>query len=164
MDPKKVSGVTEWKTPKNKRDVQSFLGFANYYRRFIRDFSLIAKPMTRLTGNVEWQWDEDEQLAFDMIKEAITTAPVLAIPNHEDLYKVECDASDFATGAILSQKQNDKWHPVAFISKSLTKEEKNYQIYDKEMLSMMLALREWRHYLKGAKQQFEIWSDHRNLT
>ena len=77
-----------------------------------------------------------------MIKTAITITPVLAIPNQEDLFKVECDALDFATGAILSQKQNNKWHPVAFISKSLTKEEKNYQIYDKEILSMMLALRE----------------------
>jgi hypothetical protein len=164
MDPKKISGVTNWPVPKRKRDIQSFLGFANFYRRFIKDFSLIAKPMTKLTGKVDWQWGQEQQEAFDQIKKAMTFAPVLAIPTQDDPIRLECDASDYATGAVLSQQQQGLWHPLGYISGSMSETERNYEVYDKELLSMMLALEEWRHLLIGAKHPFEIWSDHRNLT
>jgi hypothetical protein len=164
IDPKRISGVTNWPIPKRKRDVQSFLGFANFYRRFIKDFSLIAKPMTKLTGKVEWQWGQKQQEAFDEIKKAMTSAPVLAIPTQADPMRLECDASDYATGAVLSQQQKGLWHPLGYISSSMSETERNYEVYDKELLSMMLALEEWRHLLIGAKHPFEIWSDHRNLT
>jgi len=77
--------------------------------------------------------------------------------------RIEADASDYAIGAILSQKQDDKWHPIAYLSKSLTETQRNYEIYDKEMLAIMLALEEWRYYLIGAKDVFEVWTDHQNL-
>lgn len=163
MDPAKVTGVTSWPTPTSKREVQGFLGFANFYRRFIQGFSSIAAPLNRLTGLVEWIWTEAEQQAFDRIKTAITTAPVLAVPNDHDPFKVECDASKFALGAELAQLQNGQWHTIAFLSKSLSPAERNYEIYDREMLALITALDEWRHFLKGAQTQFEIHSDHKNL-
>ncbi|PIL37451.1 hypothetical protein GSI_01145 [Ganoderma sinense ZZ0214-1] len=163
MDPAKVTGVTSWPTPCSKRDVQGFLGFANFYRRFIKDFSTIAAPLNRLTGLVEWSWTEAEQHSFDRIKAAITSAPVLAVPNDHDPFKVECDASKFALGAELAQHQDGQWRTIAFLSKSLSPAERNYEIYDREMLALIVALDEWRHFLKGAQSRFEIHSDHKNL-
>lgn len=163
MDPVKVHGVSEWPVPKCKRDVQAFLGFTNFYRRFIKDYGEIARPLTSLTGKADWIWGESQQRAFEQIKESIVTAPVLIIPTDNEPYRVECDASDYAVGAVLSQMHEGKWHPVAFLSKSMTAVERNYEIYDKELLAMMTALDEWRHYLMGAKHEFEIWTDHKNL-
>ncbi|KAJ3007050.1 hypothetical protein NUW54_g3696 [Trametes sanguinea] len=163
MDPGKVAGVTDWPVPCCKRDLQAFLGFANFYRRFIKDFAKIATPLNRLTGLAEWTWGQDEQTAFEGIKRAITSAPVLAIPNDDDPFKVECDASKFAVGAELSQKQGGIWKPIAFLSKSLSPAERNYEIYDRELLAIMTALDEWRHFLKGARHTFEIHTDHKNL-
>nr|VWO98958.1 Hexose transporter [Ganoderma boninense] len=163
MDPAKVTGVTSWPTPTSKREVQGFLGFANFYRRFIKDFSAIAAPLNRLTGLVDWIWTEADQQAFERIKSAITSAPVLAVPNDHDPFKVECDASKFALGAELAQRQNGQWRTIAFLSKSLSPAERNYEIYDREMLALITALDEWRHFLKGAQTQFEIHSDHKNL-
>ena len=85
------------------------------------------------------------------------------MPKRDGDFRVEVDASNFGTGAVLSQEQNGKWHPVAFMSKTLTEAEKNYEIYDKELLAIIKALRLWRQYLLDAKQQFEIWTDHENL-
>nr|VWO96109.1 Uncharacterized protein [Ganoderma boninense] len=152
MDPAKVTGVTSWPTPTSKRDVQGFLGFANFYRRFIKDFSAIAAPLNRLTGLVEWIWTEAEQQAFERIKIAITLAPVLAVPNDHDPFKVECDASKFALGAELAQRQNGQWRTIAFLSKSLSPAERNYEIYDREMLALITALDEWRHFLTSVKR------------
>ena len=163
MDPAKVAGVTEWPIPTCKKELQAFLGFANFYRRFIKDFAKIATPLNRLTGLVDWKWGSEEQEAFEGIKHTITSSPVLAIPNDDDPFKVECDASKFAIGAELSQKQDGVWKPVAFLSKSLSPAERNYEIYDREMLAVMTALGEWRHFLVGARQQFEIHTDHKNL-
>ena len=95
----------------------------------------------------------------------MTSAPILALPDNSRPYRVEADSSDFATGAVLSQQspEDDKWHPVAFLSKSLSPVEQNYKIHDKEMLAIIRALEEWRHFLEGAEHQFEIWTDHKNL-
>ena len=164
MDAKKVEAIQTWPEPKNLTNVQSFLGFCNFYRRFIKDFSKIARPLNRLTGNVEWQWGEEERKAFEGLKEAVKTFPVLAVPTDEDPFRVESDASDFAVGAILSQKQEGKWRPIAYFSQSMSQAERNYAIYDKEMLAIMLALREWRQYLLGAKHPVEVWTDHKNLS
>ena len=163
MDPAKVEGVTKWPTPTCKKHVQGFLGFANFYRRFIKDFSKVAGPLNRLTGLNEWRWTSEEQTAFDTIKTLITTAPVLAVPDDEGQFKVECDASKFALGAELSQKQEGKWRTIAFLSRSLTPAERNYEIYDREMLAIIHALDEWRHFLLGAKHPVEVRTDHKNL-
>ena len=94
---------------------------------------------------------------------AITTVPVLQMPLDDGKYKVEADSSDYATGAVLSQEQDGRWHPIAFLSRSLSDTERNYDIFDKEMLAIIRALEEWRHHLQGAKEPFEIWTDHQNL-
>jgi hypothetical protein len=125
---------------------------------------LIAKPITKLTGKVEWQWGQEQRDAFDGIKTAMTSAPVLAIPTQDDLICLECNASDYAIGAVLSQNQQGLWHPLGYISSSMSETECNYEVYDKELSSIMQALEEWRHLLMGAKHPVEIWSDHRNLT
>lgn len=166
MDPSKVEGVQGWPTPTKVKHVQAFLGLANFYRRFIKDFAKIARPLTKLTcKDVPWQWEEEQDTAFNSLKTAFTSAPILQLPNDTAPFRLETDSSDFATGAVLEQVGLDKlWHPVAFYSKSLNEHERNYEIYDKELLAIVRALEEYRHYLEGHPEPVEIWSDHLNLT
>jgi hypothetical protein len=122
MDPVKVARVAEWPTPTKKKEVQSFLGFANFYRRFIEGFSHHAKPLFKLTKkDRKWTWGEEEQQAFDKLKSRITSSPILHFADDSKAFRIEADSSDFATGAVLSQQSSDdlKWHPIAFYSKSL---------------------------------------------
>ena len=163
MDPQKVAAVQEWPEPTNKKELQQFIGFVNYYRRFIKGFSGIAKPLHVLTGNTDWKWEEGEQKAFEQLKQAITNEPVLAVPTDDDQFRVEADSSNFANGAVLSQLINGKWRPIAYRSQALSPTERNYEIYDRELLAIVEALRDWRQYLLGAKHTFEIWTDHLNL-
>jgi hypothetical protein len=166
MDPVKVAGVADWPRPECKKEVQSFLGFTNFYRRFIQGFSHHARPLFNLTKNdVKWEWSTGEQSAFDTLKRLITSAPILASPDNSRPFRIEADSSDFATGAVLSQQSTEdgKWHPVAFLSKSLSEVERNYEIHDKEMLAIIRAIEEWRHFLEGAEHKFEVWTDHKNL-
>ena len=168
MDPVKVSGVAEWPTPWNKKEVQSFVGFVNFYRRFIKDFSHHAHTLFNLTKkDVGWKWEELEQVAFDKLKELITSAPVLIFLDDSCPYRIEADSSNVATGAVLSQwtlsENGGKWYPIAFFSKSFSPVEWNYEIHDKEMLAIINALEEWQHYLEGTPCQFEVWTDHKNL-
>jgi hypothetical protein len=140
MDPVKVAGVVEWPQPKNKQEVQSFLGFANFYHQFIKDFSHHAHPLFDLTRNDQkWKWDTPEATTFRKLKEAITSTPVLTTPADNRPFRIEADSSDFPTGAVLSQlsMEDKKWHPVAYLSKSLSETERNYEIHDKEMLAIM---------------------------
>jgi Reverse transcriptase (RNA-dependent DNA polymerase). len=167
MDEEKLAGVLEWPVPTKVKQVQAFLGFANFYRRFIEDFAKMSKPLTDLTKKDRtWTWGPEQQESFEALKKAFTTAPVLRIPNDEDPFKLSTDASDFATGAVLSQQDpvTTKWHPVAFFSKSLDIHERNYEIYDKELLAIIRGLEEYRHHLEGHPIKVEIWSDHQNLT
>jgi hypothetical protein len=159
MDPVKVTGVVEWPTPMNKKEVQSFLGFANFYRRFIANFSHHARPLFDLTKK------DAEEGAFAKLKEIVTSAPILILPQVDRPFRIEADGSGVATGAVLSQvsPEDDKWHPVAFLSKSLSEVERHYEIHDLEMLAIIRALEEWRHYLEGARHPVEIWTDHKNL-
>jgi len=104
MDPVKVARVREWPTPENRTDVQAFIGFVNFYRRFIRDFSTIARPLFDLTcSDKAWNWDAKEQKAFECLKMAVTTAPVLVSPQGSEPFRIEADSSDFTSGAVLSQ-------------------------------------------------------------
>ena len=166
MDPVKVAGVADWPAPTSKREVQSFLGFANFYWHFIEGFSHFARPLFDLTKkDSPWRWGGSEQAAFKTLKSKITSTPVLAFPDSDRPFRIEADSSDVATGAVLSQQsgEDDKWHPVAFYSKSLSEVERNYEIHDKEMLAIIRALEEWRHLLEGAQHPVEIWTDHKNL-
>src|SRR5260221_3077380 len=163
MDPVKVQGVTDWLQPAKVKDVQSFIGFVNFYQRFIQNFSEIAPPLHALTQkSKDWLWGAAEQQAFDALKNAITSAPTLTFPSRCSLFHLECDASNFATGAILSQQQEDGlFHLIGFMSKSFSDTEQNYQIHDKEMLAIMHALEEWRHFLEGSNQKFKIHMGHK---
>jgi len=140
MDPVKVAGVREWPVPENRTDVQAFIGFVNFYHRFIQDFSTIARPLFDLTRSDQaWNWGTKEQKAFKRLKMAVTTAPTLVLPQDLEPFCIEADSSDFALGAVLSQQLpgEEKWHPVAFYSKSLSPVEWNYEIHDKEMFAII---------------------------
>ena len=146
MDPIKVAGVTEWLIPTNKKEVQLFLGFTNFYWRFIKGFSHVACPLFDLTKvDSTFHWSMEEQLAFDTLQQRITSAPILTLPDNSRPYHVEADSSDFTTGVVLSQEcpEDGKWHPIAFLSKSLSPIERNYELHDKEMLDIVRALEEW---------------------
>ncbi len=163
MDPVKIAGIAEWPMPTKKRELQSFLGFTNFYRKFIKNYSKVIKVLTALTGLAPWKWGPEQDRAFIELKKRMAEDIILAIPNETDPFMVEANTSEGAIGAVLSQKQNGKWRPVAFMSKSLSATKRNYEIYDKELLAIMLALEEWRHYLMGAAVDIEIWTDHQNL-
>ena len=164
MDQTKVKAILDWPEPKNIKGVRSFLGLANFYRRFIKDYARVACPLHDLTKKEEpFQWEEAQQTAFDTLKKHFTTTPVFAFPDLDCKFCLELDASDYATGAVLSIEKDSIWHPVAFSSHSMMPQEQNYLVADKEVLSVIQTLEQWCHYLEGARHQFEIWNDHANL-
>jgi hypothetical protein len=166
MDPVKIAGIADWLTPSNKKEVQSFISFINFYRRFIPGFSHHARALFDLTmKDVRFIWGMPQKDSFMKLKELITLAPVLVLPNDDLPFRLEADSSGIATGVVLSQQQvNDNvWHPVAFLSKALNPVERNYEIHDTEMLAIIQGLEEWRHYLEGARHPVDIWTDHKNL-
>ena len=163
MDPKKIDALTTWPTPRCKKDVQQFLGFVNFYRRFIKDFAKTARPLNHLCGSSPWSWSSVENDAFLSLRHSVINGPILALPLDDAPFRVEADSSGYATGAVLSQLQNASWRPVAFSSKALSDVERNYDIHDRELLSIMRALSDWRKYLHGSDTPFEIHSDHKNL-
>jgi hypothetical protein len=166
MDPVKVNGIATWPTPRNVKNIQSFVGFCNFYQHFIQDFLRIAKLLHMLTTkDQKWDWTPECQAAFDVLKARFTSLPILILPDLTKPYRIECNASDYATGAILSQQDNDnKWHPVAYLSKAMLPAERNYDIYNKELLAIVHAFEAWRHYLKGSTYAINVFSDHSNLT
>jgi hypothetical protein len=165
MDSAKVEAVTSWPTPASILDVQIFLGLANFYRRFIKNFSKIIAPITRLLKkDVQFGWDKSANKAFKTLKKAFTSAPML---RHFDFNRpavVETDASDFAEGGVISQRDDHgNLYPVAFFSRKFSPAELNYEIYDKEMLAIVDCLVTWRHYLQGSGHPVEVITDHKNL-
>lgn len=143
----KISSITNWETPTTVKQVKSFLGFANFYQQFIKDFSTIAALLHQLKGGERiWKWGDKQQQAFKAIKKAITSKLVLILPNDFGKFCVEVDTSNVGTGAVLSEEKDRKWHPVAFMSKALTSAERNYKIYNKELLAIIKALSLWQHY------------------
>ena len=136
MEKEKVQGVIEWPVLKSVKDVQKFLRLANYYRRFVKDFAKIARPLYEMTRKEnKWSRRERQQKTFEELKKRFMTEPVLVTLDLDKEIRVEVDASDFTTGGVLSIKcKDEKWRPVAYISKLLNKAEKNYEIHNKEML------------------------------
>ncbi|RAL61484.1 hypothetical protein DID88_009413 [Monilinia fructigena] len=165
MDPEKVTAITSWEQPLSVKDLQRFLGFANFYRRFIKDFSKICRPLNDLLRkDIGWIWDASHRDAFATLKDAFITAPVLAYFDHNKRTVLETDASDWASGGVLSQYDSDGLlRPVAYFSAKHSAAECNYEIYDKELLAIIKSMEEWRPELQGSQQEFEILTDHKNL-
>lgn len=166
MDPAKLKAVVEWPTPSSRRELQSFLGFSNFYRRFIRDYSSVARPLTALTSTkLPFRWNEEAGKAFTDLKQRFTSAPILTVPDPSLQFVVEVDASESGVGGVLSQRspKDNKLHPCSFFSYRLSPAERNYDIGDRELLAVKMALEEWRHWLEGADPHFIVWTDHKNL-
>jgi hypothetical protein len=158
VDPSKVESVTKWEQPLNVTDVRSFLGMAGYYRRFIENFSKIAKPMTEfLKNNTKFEWSEACEKSFQELKKRLTTAPVLTLPDIKKDFVVYCDASKRGLGCVLMQEGK----VVAYASRQLKKHEENYPTHDLELAVVVHALKIWRHYLIGNK--CELLTDHKSL-
>lgn len=166
MDPDKISAIQGWKEPQNVKEVQSFLGLANYYRRFIKSFAKLATPLTNLTKKLtKFKWEDPEITAFQQLKDAITSEPVLVMFDRTKPIEVETDASDYAIGGQIGQRDpNGKLRPIAFFSKKLHGPALRYPIYDKEFMAIVEAFKEWRHYLHGSLHKVKVWTDHNNIT
>ncbi|GJW24641.1 putative reverse transcriptase domain-containing protein [Tanacetum coccineum] len=158
VDPSKVESVKNWKIPESSTEIRSFLGLAGYYRRFIENFSKIAKPLTLLTQkNKTYVWGDKQDEAFRILKEKLCNAPVLALPDGPDDFVVYCDASKQGFGCVLMQRGK----VIAYASRQLKKHEKNYTTHDLELGAVVFALKIWRHYLYGTKSV--IYTDHKSL-
>ena len=165
MDPAKIAGVDTWPVPTTPTEVRKVLGFFNFYRPFIEGFANIARPLHKLTRkDFEWRWGKEEQEAFDKLKKRITSEPVLAHAALDDQFELEVDASGYAVGAVLLQRKEDgKKHPIGYYSATLNEAQRNYDIYDLELLAIVMALKNWRPLLAGSPHKIIIYSDHLNL-
>ncbi|CAI7883867.1 unnamed protein product [Closterium sp. NIES-54] len=162
VGPKKIEAVRTWKTQENVKELQQFLGFANYYNRFVPQYAKIATPLTNLLKkNTPFKWEDVHQQAMEQLKTALTSAPVLILPDPEKDYVIEADASDQAIGAVLMQDQGKGLQPIAYLSKKLHGAELNYPIHDKEALAIITAFKTWRCYLEGRKTT--VYTDHCSL-
>ena len=171
MDKQRVEAIASWEIPKSYHEIQVFLGFCNFYRRFIRAYSLIALPLTSLLrgskngkkpGSVKLSNDETQ--AFHRLLDAFQEAPVLQYFDPQKNIRIEPDASNLGMAGILSQPDDDgKWHPVAFWSKKFSGAELHYSTPDQELFAIVYSFKQWRHYLEGSKYPVEVLSDHANL-
>uniref|UniRef100_A0A2N9F9C1 Reverse transcriptase/retrotransposon-derived protein RNase H-like domain-containing protein n=1 Tax=Fagus sylvatica TaxID=28930 RepID=A0A2N9F9C1_FAGSY len=144
VDEEKVKAIQEWPTPTTISQVWSFHGLASFYRWFVRDFSSLASPLTEvIKKNVPFKWGKEQEKAFNLIKEKLTNAPLLVLPNFAKTFEIECDASGIGIGAVLMQEG----HPVAYFSEKLSGAALNYPTYDKEIYALVRALENWQHYL-----------------
>ena len=166
MDPVKLDGITAWPTPTKLKEVCSFLGFANYYQRFIPEYSSVACPLIDLTKKDHpWEWTPTCQKAFDNLKALFLKQPVLHIPNPNTPFTITTDTSKFASGGVLLQAdENEDWHPCSYLSNSFLPAERNYDIYDQELLAVINALNAWHHYLRKFPFPVQVFTDHKNLT
>lgn len=166
MQRKKIEAVLDWATPTTVTEVRAFLGFANFYRRFLKNHSKTILPLTALTKlDEQWNWTEKHQEAFEKVKQQIASDPVLLGADPTKPFEVETDASDYAIGAQLGQRDEDgRLHPVSFMSKKLSGPQLRYTLPDKELMAIVEALKDWKHWLIGAKHPITVYSDHKNLT
>ncbi|GJP62245.1 hypothetical protein CLOP_g19329 [Closterium sp. NIES-67] len=162
VDPKKIKAIRTWKTPENVKELQQFLGFANYYNMFVPQYAKLAAPLTNpLKKNTPYKWEPKHLEAVEQLKQALTSAPVLILPDPERDYVIEADASDQAVGAVLMQDQGNGLQPIAYLSKKLHGAELNYPIHDKDALAIVIAFKAWRCYLEGRRTT--VYTDHCSL-
>ncbi|GJR22108.1 putative reverse transcriptase domain-containing protein [Tanacetum coccineum] len=158
VDPAKIESVKDWASPKTPTEIRQFLGLAGYYRRFIEGFSKIAKPMTKLTQKkVKFEWGDKQEAAFQLLKQKLCSAPILALPEGSEDFIVYCDASKKGLGAVLMQREK----VISYASRQLKIHEKNYTTHDLELGAVVFALKIWRHYLYGTK--CTVFTDHKSL-
>ncbi|KAK0595339.1 hypothetical protein LWI29_005754 [Acer saccharum] len=158
VDEEKVKAIKEWSKPTNVGQVRSFHGLASFYRRFVKDFSSLAAPLTEvIKKNVGFKWGNEQENAFNLTKEKLTNAPLLALPNFAKAFEIECDASGLGIGAVLLQEGR----PIAYFSEKISGAALNYPTYDKEMYALIRALETWQHYLWP--KEFVIHTDHESL-
>ncbi|GKC90366.1 putative mitochondrial protein [Tanacetum coccineum] len=157
MDLAKVEAIISWPTPSTIHDIRSFHGLASFYWHFIRNFSSIIAPLTECMKGGRFTWTSEAAKAFDILKGKVTEAPILALPNSDDVFQVECDASGVDIGGVLCQNQQ----PIDFFSEKLNDARRKYSTYDKEFYAIVRSLDTWRHYLFSNK--FVLFSDHEAL-
>lgn len=166
-DSAKVQAVVQWPIPTSRKHLQHFWGFINFYLCFVRNYSQVAAPLTRLTSSkLPFIWNQEDEAAFSKVKKLFTSAPVLIHPDPSKPFIVAVDASDVGVGAVLFQWSGPvyKLQPCAFFSHYPSPAERNYDVGDRELLAVKLLLEEWRHLHEGAEHLFIIWTDHKNLT
>ena len=158
VDPKKTDAVKSWPRPLSPSDIRSFLGLAGYYRRFVEGFSSIASPLTALTQKKsKFEWSESCEKSFQLLKDKLTSAPVLTLPEGTEGFVVYCDASRVGLGCVLMQHGK----VIAYVSRQLKVHEKNYPTHDLELAAVVFALKIWRHYLYGV--HVDVFTDHKSL-
>jgi RNase H-like domain found in reverse transcriptase len=166
MDAVKLGGIRDWPVSTMLKQTRSFLKFGNFYRKFISHYSELAQPLNDLTKkDKKFEWTTECQEAFDTMKKRFKEEPVLLMPDQSKPFQIESDALKVATGVVLTQlDSNGDRHPVAFLSKTFFETERKYEIYDRELLGIIRALKEWRHYIQGSGHTTIVYSDHKNLT
>ena len=157
MDPAKVQAIHDWPVPKSTRAVRGFLGLAGYYRRFVLNYGAIAAPLTGLLKKEGFSWSGEAAAALEALKEAVTSAPVLALPDFSKPFVVECDASTHGFGAVLLQEK----HPIAFLSRPIAPHHRSLAAYERELIGLVHAVRHWHPYLWG--RHFTVRTDHYSL-
>jgi len=161
-DPAKIKSITEWPVPKCVEEVHSFIGLCNYYRSFIPNFACVAEPLIRIIASKTFKWDLEQQECFARLKNMLTNAPILSLPNREGKFILDTDASNSAIGAVLSQEQDGKEKVIAYASNKLTKTQKSYCITRKELLAAYNYIKQFKHYLTG--QKFTLRTDHKAIV
>ena len=166
MEKSKINAVYEWPKLTNVKEVQSFMGFANYYQRFIKNFGIIASPLTNLTKKTEeFKWTDSYQQAFKKLKDTIVSDTILSQYNPKKPVELETDASNFAIGATIRQRDDEgRIRLIAFTSKKLHGAKLNYLIYDKEFMAIIFRFKEFRHYLIGNIHKVKVFTNHKNIT
>jgi len=157
-DPSKIEAMITWPVPTTVTALRGFLGLTGYYRKFVQHYGLIAYPLTQLLRKKQFQWNAQAQQAFEQLKQAMASTPVLALPDFNEPFIVETDASDVEIGVVLMQKGQ----PIAYLSKALAQQHKHLSIYEKEFLALIMAVEKWRQYLQH--HEFIIRTDHKSLT
>ncbi|KAF5199916.1 Retrovirus-related pol polyprotein from transposon [Thalictrum thalictroides] len=157
VDEDKVKAIQEWHTPRTIHDVRSFHGLTTFYRRFVKNFSSIAVPLTHCMRGTKFEWTEEADKSFNLLKDKISTAPVLVLPDFSKIFEVDCDASIMGIGVVLSQEGK----PIAFFSEKLNDARKKWSTYQLELFALVQTLRHWHHYL--VHREFILYTDHQGL-